>query len=407
MSEPIAVVLASPPGFNPGMLFSELAARAFCERNGLASRATWFRFVPIEDRLADRDAEARRIALERCDVGIDFETLDRASSLRGFRPLYWGDFLHMRQYVEVVSRMMARSGRPGAAEEILLLAGADPEIVASAVSCGTTLLFNTASDLLDPAYGPHLASLARDMKAILVRDLVSAVQLGDLTGEPGRSFLGTDVTQLVTLLDDWREVFGPGIELRGAEEGVGLAFFARGSHRVRDLDRILRRLGAELGAALRWLPWGDRAAFPALGALQRKLRLAPVGGAESPPLHDLIEAVARAEVVVTDTYHLAVVAWSLGTPAVMVPGEPGDGERTVNAGHWSARIDKRYVFYAQHGLLEFFLEPALVRDADRLEQALERIQAAMRERGIVAWHRAAVRRRAAWTEARVREALGG
>ena len=405
MTDRIAVITAPAPGFNPGMLVSELTARAFCERNGLAGAATYFRVLPIAERFAHRDEDARRIALARCDVGMRFETLDGARSLAGFRPLYWGDFLHMRQYIETVSRILARSGRGGTAEEILLLAGADPELVAKAVSLGTTLLFNTASDLRDPAYGPQLAAFARGARAILVRDIVSAGQLADLTARPQESFLGLDVAQLVTLFADWREIFEPATQFGLDEQRFGVAFFARGGHRARTLAKILDRLGSGAGT-FRWLPWGDEAAFPQLSSLPRKLRLAPIGG-DAPPLSAVIEAVARARVVVTDTYHLAVIAWSIGTPAVLVPGLPGSGERTVNAGHWSARIDKRFVFYAQHGLLEFFLGDAILEDGDRLEQALKGIEAAIADGGLAAWHRDAVRRRALWAEERVLGALRG
>ena len=403
-SESIAVITAPPPGFNPGMLVSELAARAFCERNGLAEATTYFRVVSIDERMAHRDEDARRTALARCDVGMRFERLDGTDSLAGSRPLYWGDFLHMRQYLETISRIRARSGRGGSAEEILLLAGAKPELVAKAVSLGTTLLFNTASDLVDPAYGPQLAAFARGARAILVRDVVSAGQLADLTERPQDSFLGIDAAQLVTLLSDWRELFGPATRLGLEDERFGVAFFARGDHRARTLATILRRLASGIGVAFRWLPWGDEAAFPQLASLQRKLRLAPIGGV-APPLSTVIEAVARARVVVTDTYHLAVIAWAIGTPAVLVPGQPSSGERTVNAGHWRARLDKRFVFYAQHGLLEFFLGDAIFADGARLEPALESIAAAIADGGITAWHRDAVRRRALWAEQRVLAAL--
>jgi hypothetical protein len=92
---------------------------------------------------------------------------------------------------------------------------------------------------------------------------------------------------------------------------------------------------------------------------------------------------------------------------VLVPGLPGSGDRTVNAGHWSARLDKRFVFYAQHGLLEFFLGDAVLEHGDRLEQALEGIEAAIDDGGLAAWHRDAVRRRARWAEERVLDALLG
>jgi hypothetical protein len=75
---PISVITATPPGFNPGMLASQVAARWFLDRHGLGSNATFFRLVPLTDRLAGMDAAARSACLRRCEDGIDYRLLEHA-----------------------------------------------------------------------------------------------------------------------------------------------------------------------------------------------------------------------------------------------------------------------------------------------------------------------------------------
>lgn len=408
MTEPIAIIMAAPPGFNPGMLLSELAARAFCRRNGVEQRVTYYRFVNLVDRLGGMDERRRAATLSRCDVGIKFEYLSNPSALRGQQILYWGDFLHMRQYILNMSNVFTQFKRSEKIEEILLLANADPESISRAVSCGTTTLFNSANDLCDPAYGPFLKALVCNMKLILLRDMVSAAQIGSLAGRPGKTFLGVDTVQFMTLHDDWHEIFGPGAEFPGAEDGIGLAFFARTQQNPELLNSVIGKLGRSLNVEFRWLPWGDRSAFPFLQPqLPSDLGLATIHNGEHILLNGLMEAVSRARVVVTDTYHLAVAAWSIGIPAVMVEGDYWPGERDVNAGHRNSRIDKRKVFYAQHSLLEFYLSRSVANDAGARQGALDHMLHLISETPIAAWHRLAVRNRAAWTDARVGDALGG
>jgi hypothetical protein len=79
-----------------------------------------------------------------------------------------------------------------------------------------------------------------------------------------------------------------------------------------------------------------------------KLDLEPLIADVAPSLSVILDAVASAKCVLTDTYHLAVISWSLGVPALLVRGEHWEND-------FNAAIDKRYIFYIQHSLQEFFL----------------------------------------------------
>lgn len=381
------------------MLLSELTANALLKRLVPEATVRFCRFIAFEGRLGGLEPARRAIVAKRCNVGLPFEHIDRPEQLESDLVLYWGDFLHMRQYVDAVSGLLP--GGMDAARRLLLLNGMSNDFLSRTVSCSTTLLFNAASDMLDPQYGALLRRLALGTRLMLVREGISASLLADLVGRGRDEFLGIDATQFITLFDDWRGVFGQDRNVTSQPGHSGLAFFARGQHHPGRIGAVLATLSGELDLHFGWLPWGDQIAFPYVGkTAELPLDLADP---EDAPLEQLIARVANAKVVVTDTYHLAVIGWSLGVPVIMIPGALWQIDRDVNAGHWSARIDKRHTFYAQHNLLEFYLSTELI--SSRLRESVTRIAGLVRSGAIAQAHRRFVRARAIATEVRLRIAL--
>ena len=407
-SLPIAVIMATPPGFNPGMLFCELTADAVLRHIACATDRQFYRLIPIENRfhLAAQDERAR--AIGRCDLGLDMALLTDLSMLADRTPLYWGDFLHMRHYLAELAPYLG-SGQAGEAlaRRLLLLDEAPDALLRRAVSFGSTLLFNSATDLLSAEYGDRLARLVRSARLVMVRDIVSAAQISTLTGPEQPSALGLDPAQMVALFDDWRSLFR-GTPPAPAAAAGGLVFLGRAAHDQFALRFLLDRLREGLGLSFAWLPWGDASAFPLLHHQPGDPWELPTATDPAASLATLIAEVAAARLVVTDTYHLAVIAWSLGTPAVMLTGQDWRGapeRRCVNSGPPLARIDKRFVFFARHGLLEFLLEPTLLSAPELAGLAAENIAALVRDGRVLARHQAELRGWAVHCAARLRTAL--
>jgi hypothetical protein len=61
---------------------------------------------------------------------------------------------------------------------------------------------------------------------------------------------------------------------------------------------------------------------------------------------ELLEQVAQSRLIITDTYHLAINAWRLGTPAICVVDRPKN-IWSVNSGGAGVRRDKREELYSQ------------------------------------------------------------
>ena len=356
---PISVITATPPGFNPGMLASQIAARWFLDRHGFGSVATFYRLIPIQDRLDHLERDAQTASLHRIDDGIDYRVLLNPAQLAESTPLYWGDLLHMRQYLDSIRGLLRNGG--ATPESLLLLQDSPLDLVSRIVSFGTTFLYHSASDLTADAYGPSFRRFIENAKLVMPRDMLSLAQLKSLM--PRASVhQGLDVTQLFVGGSSWRMAFPQGTDRSLACADSLLCYFARGNHDIADLKQAVGFFTRGFGLPVRWLPWGDRLSFPHLDLYAGRLNLAD----QSPPapsLSALLEALAAAKCVLTDTYHVAVIAWSLGTPALMICGDhwPGD---------YNAVVDKRYIFFLQHGLQDFFLGNA--RDHRRLAAFIER-----------------------------------
>ena len=363
------------------MLASQVAARWFLRRHGLDRDAQFLRLMPMEDRLGNLPPDAKAACLRRIDDGIDYCVLRDADQLADSTPLYWGDLLHMRQYLHSI-RSLVRDSQ-GTPEDLLLLKSSSMDVVRRAVSFGTTFLYHSASDLTADEYAPWFHRFAENARCVMPRDIVS---LGQLAAFAPRAAVvsGVDVTQLFCGEANWRTAFPDGTDRSLANPDGLLCYFARGKHEILDLRQAIRSFSQGFGATVQWLPWGDSLSFPHVDRYAGRLEVDDLARGEQPRLSALLEAVAAARCVLTDTYHVAVIAWSLGTPALIVRGD-----------HWphdyNAVVDKRYIFCLQHGLQEFFLNDA--RDHDHLESFIRRGVGLVADGKVLDLYRMTVRQR--------------
>jgi len=361
----ISIITATPPGYNPGMLAVELAAQDFLRRHGLLSDSKFFRLMALETRLRHASAGEMQIATELTDIGIDFETLSSVEQIVGSIPVFWGDFHHMAQYIKAMGRAFVSAGKfsgYAAAEAylmgILLLADAPQELLHRTISFGSTLLFNNMNDSLQGSYWPAFERFSSSIALFKVRDVFSANYLRGLRSTTSPYPLGPDAAQLlnrsrIKAIQDSRRADSN----TQNESPSALFFLGRGNHNVQAVRKTLQHLESRLSCRFHWLPWGDKFAFPLLHSLQELASEFPSAHELTPiPFFELLNLVQEASVIVTDTYHLAVIGWSFGVPVICMTGYPQNDQVSVNAGNIFAQRDKRFVFYAQNELLDFFLD---------------------------------------------------
>lgn len=375
----VSVVCAPPNGYNPGMTsvdlaFSPIAAHLDCDVTywRLWDQAEWSSppggssFVDV-DHVHDLGSDLTyRLARDRISEVMDADAI-----------VFWGDFMHMavylRQTADVISRRIGAASFEtayDAAARLYLMRGADSATLDRVITYGSTLSFNTAADYAAD-YGAELSRLVGGARRTWFRDPYSATvaqtaRNDDLTCKaPDAAFLlpGTARTSQGTL-------------------GV---FVGRSNFQPEAIGAFGRQLAEQLDLLPRWVPWGIepgfwpmehrrrfRAAWPGLehgtahpsrSQMAQTLWRAALDrdtAQQQPPIAQLFELIASCEVIVTDTYHLAVNAWRLGTPTVCLTD--GDHrEWNVNAGEPRNFRDKRYDLYSQLDALPLLVDGRRLR----------------------------------------------
>lgn len=364
------VLCAPPNGRNPGMASVDLAFAPIAEQ--LDARVTYWRLWD-QSEWTDPPGGSRRTDDGFVDdaTGLTYQCVRGRLNefLEADAVVYWGDFLHMASYIDqtadVLSRRMDAMPRVDAeqiAADTLLLEGQPDDVLARTISFGTTLGFNRPDDYMGP-YGVSLRNFVSRAYGAWFRDGYSA-RIGTLMRDRSTDMCwGGDAAFLT-----------PGPQQSPSTSGVGV-FIGRGAMMPEQVARIGRQLTSHLGAP-HWIPWGDSPAMhPMWGRKRLRLAWPELEGAKLSPEHlrnvvrdrltyphvpsmaALFDQIASSRVILTDTYHLAVNAWRIGTPTVLLCDHTRTRGWNVNNGGGSFGRDKRHDLYSQLDALPLLLDP--------------------------------------------------
>ncbi len=282
--------------------------------------------------------------------------------------IYWGDFHHLAAYqrdaADILSRHLGVCRERTIAGDFvarhLLLRGRPDREMQKVFSYGTTLGLNSASDYAG-SYGDDLFSFIGRCRQVWFRDPYSAVVAEQARPQWDTRCFGVDAALLL-----------PVEESPGRTGSMGV-YFGRSSLRPEAVARFGRLVARCQDLRPEWIHWGREPAFWPMGE-RRRFRLAwpalehkradpsarqlvstyrqviarrgdaPNTRAE-PAAKELLRQLATHSLVVTDTYHLAVNAWRVGTPAVCVIDSPRS-TWSVNSGDPHSARDKRRDLYS-------------------------------------------------------------
>jgi len=400
----IAVITATPPSINPGMLACEATAHTFASRAGLLADCTFFRVRDIGDRLQHLHPRQKADIIAACDTGITFARLTDASQLHDMVPVFWGDFLHMHAYHRAIS-----SAHNGGLEAIinLLLLARNPELQLSAISYGTSFLFNSTADYADAHYGRAFEVFFHNSHHVQMRDAVSAAVVSGIRLGQENCF-GIDPAQLLSLAayeSDIVEDLDSARESRRVDRAA--VFFARGRHDWQQLEPFLDKLTSAMGVTAAWIPWGDSLSFPYSDSTAYRSTIAqlPEDRPNANRLQSLLRTIRESRCVITDTYHLAVISWAIGVPAVVIPGDYHDAEKITKTANVRVRHDKRKVILGQDGLLDFYIEPYLIASSDHWPEIIQRLSQCVHAESCGTDFRSRLAVRAAASEANLLSAI--
>jgi hypothetical protein len=304
--------------------------------------------------------------------------------------IFWGDFLHMYHYRTQIAERLLSFGLVSHLNEGIatvdrhfFLTDAPESVLRKTLSFGGNLLFNRASCRLEPAYDDALRRLALQARRIWMRDVFSAMLVNRLRNDWTSSHLGVDCalllenTSLAAVHRRWNGMFPK-------QDGRGVAgvFFSRNTLPVRFMLSFARAICKACGVRTQWLPWrkvkfarwSTRLMFPELEMLEAN---------EPPSLADLLDLIGRYEFVITDTYHVCVNAWRLGKPAICIGETWTQREMDVSCGPAGSWSDKRWVFHAMNGALDFYVHAAELRDRRWRERRAAEIAGSLRNRPLI------------------------
>lgn len=355
-SRRIAVITAPNLGYaNAGMLTVDLAFESIRKQLGPNVDVQW---------LTLHDPSVLRIRAFVTPEHLPFrlQQLDDLSTVRDSDlVVFWGDFLHTRHYIEqdaTINLLEYEQGMDRAAardrlHRLLLLRDEPDSLLRRTVLYGGTILHNRQSDYLDADYGRAFSRLVAGCHSAWLRDPISVAKAGHFRDLDHQPQFGADAALLLDADDT------TGLERNGwadeIEPGMAAGVFIAGRTDIpRWLPGFCKELAARLEVELEWLPWSD--VHPAFEArFGNRWGQAMIG--------DLLAALPRYRFVITDTYHLCVNAWRVGTPAVCIgspqPGPSQGGILTLN--DW-----KKHLFYSAYEATDLYLSTSV--DADELRR---------------------------------------
>jgi hypothetical protein len=305
MTKKIAVLLSSSQHFrNTGMFSVELAAYEFFKDNFPACKLTFY--VPHLSEKCEYPFEyALRVPYETYRV-IDSDAVD--DIWNSDLIVYWSDFFHTRHYIEqyllnytdVDLDIFYRA---------YLLEGASEEIWRKAIGFGNSLMFFSDFGKPHDRYSKAFNNLYRFMHISMPRDTVSYANLKHFRSKNdchGNIFQGVDPAMLLPKSPSTPE-----------KQKKNLGLFIGRRTEIDPLHvKLIKEFAKESGREICWIDWMRNTESFILRAVKNP-RQAPnlirhmwlaskyrKFGHETNPLFNL----DRYDMIVTDTYHLAVNA---------------------------------------------------------------------------------------------------
>jgi hypothetical protein len=363
----LLVIGASAPHFNPGMQLVDLAFDAVVRRHDIrADIQRGVLYTPAELHAAGRGGSPNNYGLP-----IDYRALgaDGVDSESADAVVFWGDFLHSRHYRRSVTQLLSwcRGLSDGEALEHvdrhLYLSRSPAKVLERTLIFGEALLSEEIGSAADDDYEHNLRRLFSGGAGIWMRDALSAQRAADYASDPGIRRSGVDCALLLSA-EDCAAIAAPARRPRG---GAGIFLGRTPDDAALQLD-FSRAVCARLGLRAEWIPW-----FTPEPSMSRQVcqELWPELG--FPDAADDLGAALRSlldcEMVITDAYHVSLMAWSNGIPAVCIG-------RGASRSTTSIADKKKEIFFQEVGAQRFYVFsewlPAIVGRgagaADRFQQ---------------------------------------
>ncbi len=380
MKKTISIICAVQPKPNPGMSSVDLAFYAFAMRHFPEAELHFWKI------LDERILHQARSACERAEIeqrhGMPFKYKSLQGNLeqlyRSDVVLYWGDFFHMAHYRESEARRQMKIGAVETYEQGLeivdkyfFLNEAPEDVFKKVIVFGENLLFNTVHNYTGGTYADNFKYFINKVNHIWMRDVFSALTVSHIKNDYDRSCLGMDCS--VLLKDEDLDVLQRNFvsEIERSKNKVGV-FFHRNTKNLSKQFKFAKQLAHATCSEAQWLPWRIdkrikskiRWCFPTLEIIQSE---------KGPSEGDLFHLIKNYKFVISDTYHVCVNAWRLGTPAICIGEYTTDNDWDVSCGPAHAWRDKRWVFFSMIEGLKYYVHAHELTNTKKFKKRIEQL----------------------------------
>lgn len=317
--------ICGAPNYNTGMMFVDRALYFYLKEKQLLDKTTFFCF---ESNAVNK-------------VGFDYKPLTKNVDLSKFDLVFiWGDFTISNHFLNMTKPKMA--GKDVSLDYDLhkkvLMGELSDYDLKKVIVFGQCIYVDDRSIFENHTYVNYLKRLLDKSALVRLRDPLSAYR-AKLISKVDKDFLGIDAALLNFSLD-YKNI----VELKKVEKNknktVGL-FFAR----TKKMNTKKKVLGYYLkfkhsSSKFKWIPW--------LENKQQSKKYFPFAESTSPNLDlEYIKEIINCDLIITDTYHLTLMSWSLGVPCICFGNSAENFKLTVND-------KKKEVFYASNFISDFY-----------------------------------------------------
>ncbi len=342
LSPRIAALCATPRYMNTGMRCVDQSLHELLKSLNLLRNTEFFCFDLPDYSKADRNTVSYKSIYEMKPY-TEYEIV-----------LLWGDFIVTKKWIDRICKIMSAGKKVPKAdvrklvEDRVLLKGCTDDIFKKTIVFGQSLMVDDGSIFDDSKYFQLFRNLLQKVKLARFRDPLSAYRAGIISGKPVGEFMGIDAALLLESFNEKIKYLKgeyPVIRENTGMESIGIFF---GRTKKAKLTKLL--IGMSLRWThtryeLRWIPWLRERENP--GYLLRKVFRLSISNRPS-SIDEFIQELRASIFIVTDTYHMSLMAWSCGIPSVCI----GNGLQ-----NFSKTIDdkKKELFYSQNYLTEFYI----------------------------------------------------
>lgn len=315
------------PNQNTGMMFVDRALYLYLKKKELLEYTTFFCF----------ELEAKN------KVGFLYEPLTSNVNLNEFDcVIIWGDFIISNHFLSMTEPKMKKKSElfNYNLQRKVLMSDFSVKELKKVIVFGQCIAIDNIMSLRNELYIKDLKRLLSYTGLIKLRDPLS-VYRANLLSDVDRDFLGIDASLLNCTIDS-KTINGIRENIIKDEKNKKVGIFFARSKQINFKKKIL---GYYLKLKLKnfkfkWIPWLEN---------KQDSKKYFSFASECNPYSDIdyITEILKCDVIITDTYHLSLMSWSLGVPCICYGNAAEYFKLTVHD-------KKKEIFFISNFIDEFY-----------------------------------------------------